>query len=225
MGELTASLAHEVNQPIGAAVTNAQACLRFLDRDQPDVAEAREAASEMARDAIRAADIIDRVRSLYRKGSVRLETVDMNDVIREMIDMLRDEANRHSVTMRTDLAEGLPRVLADPVQLQQVLMNLALNGIEAIGVDTAGELSIKSQLVEDSQLLISVTDTGMGLPVGEVEQIFKAFFTTKPQGTGLGLAITRSIVESHGGRLWATANSGRGTTFWFTLPQQRTAHA
>jgi PAS domain S-box-containing protein len=225
MGELTASLAHEVNQPIGAAVTNAQACLRFLDRDQPDVAEAREAASEMARDAIRAADIIDRVRSLYRKGSVRLETVDINDVIREMIDMLRDEANRHSVTMRTDLAEGLPRVLADPVQLQQVLMNLALNGIEAIGVDTEGELSIKSQLVEDSELLISVTDTGMGLPVGEVEQIFKAFFTTKPQGTGLGLAITRSIVESHGGRLWATANSGRGTTFWFTLPQQRTAHA
>ncbi len=225
MGELTASLAHEVNQPIGAAVTNAQACLRFLDRDQPDVAEAREAASEMARDAIRAADIIDRVRSLYRKGSVRLETVDINDVIREMIDMLRDEANRHSVTMRTDLAEGLPRVLADPVQLQQVLMNLALNGIEAIDVDTAGELSIKSQLVEDSQLLISVTDTGMGLPVGEVEQIFKAFFTTKPQGTGLGLAITRSIVESHGGRLWATANSGPGTTFWFTLPQQRTAHS
>jgi signal transduction histidine kinase len=225
MGELTASLAHEVNQPIGAAVTNAQACLRFLDRDQPDVAEAREAASEMARDAIRAADIIDRVRSLYRKGSVRLETVDINDVIREMIDMLRDEANRHSVTMRTDLAEGLPRVLADPVQLQQVLMNLALNGIEAIGVDTEGELSIKSQLVEDSEVLISVTDTGMGLPVGEVEQIFKAFFTTKPQGTGLGLAITRSIVESHGGRLWATANSGRGTTFWFTLPQQRTAHA
>src|SRR5580693_6173726 len=225
MGELTASLAHEINQPIGAAVTNAQACLRFLDRDQPDVAEAREAASEMARDAIRAADIIDRVRSLYRKGSARLETVDINDVIREMIDMLRDEANRHSVTMRTDLAEGLPRVLADPVQLQQVLMNLALNGIEAIGVDTEGELSIKSQLVEDSELLISVTDTGMGLPVGEVEQIFKAFFTTKPQGTGLGLAITRSIVESHGGRLWATANSGRGTTFWFTLPQQRTAHA
>ncbi len=225
IGELTASLAHEVNQPIGAAVTNAQACLRFLDRDQPDVAEAREAASEMARDVIRAADIIDRVRSLYRKGSARLETVDVNEIIHEMIDMLRHEANRHSVTMRADLAGGLPRVLADPVQLQQVLMNIALNGIEAIGVDTAGELSIKSQLVEDSQLLISVTDTGIGLPVGEVDQIFKAFFTTKPQGTGLGLAITRSIVESHGGRLWATANSGPGTTFWFTLPQQSAAHA
>ena len=218
MGELTASLAHEINQPIGAAVTNAQACLRFLDRDQPDVAEAREAASEMVRDARRVADIIDRVRSLYRKGTARLETVDMNEVIREMIDMLRNEADRHSVTMRTDLTEGLPTVIADRVQLQQVLMNLALNGIEAMHIDTAGELSIQSQLAEDSQLLISVTDTGAGLPNGKTDQIFNAFFTTKPQGTGLGLAIARSIVESHGGRIWATANSGRGATFYFTVP-------
>ena len=217
MGELTASLAHEINQPIGAAVTNAQACLRFLDRDKPDLTEAREAASDMVRDARRAADIIDRVRSLYRKGSAHLELVDINEVIREMIDMLREETNRHSVTMRTDLAEGLPRVIADRVQLQQVLMNLGLNGIEAMHVDTAGELSIQSQLAEDSQLLISVTDTGEGLPNGKTDQIFNAFFTTKPQGTGLGLAIARSIVESHGGRIWATANSGRGTTFHFTL--------
>lgn len=224
MGELTASLAHEIKQPIGAAVTNAEACLRFLDRDRPDVPEAREAALEMARDGRRAADIIDRVRSLYRRGPSHQEMVDVNQVIGEMVVLLRNEANRQSVAMRTDLAEGLPKVMADRVQLQQVLMNLMLNGIEAMR-DTAGELSIKSQLAEDGQLLISVTDTGVGLPAGRVDQIFNPFFTTKSQGTGLGLAITRSIVESHGGRLWATANSGRGTTFQLTLPQKRAAHA
>jgi PAS domain S-box-containing protein len=224
MGELTASLAHEINQPIGAAVTNAQACLRFLERKQPDVAEAREAALEMARDASRAADIIERVRSLYRKGSSRLEMVEANEVIREMIDMLRDETNRRSVTMRTDLAEGLPTVMADPVQLQQVLMNLTLNGVEAMQ-DTGGELHIKSQSAEDGHVLISITDTGVGLPTEKTDQIFNAYFTTKPHGTGLGLAITRSIVESHGGRIWATPNSGPGATFQFTLPQRRAAHA
>jgi signal transduction histidine kinase len=198
--------------------------LRFLDREQPDVPEAREAASEMVRDARRAGDIIDRVRSLYRKGSSHQEMVNVNDVIRDMIVMLRDEANRHSVTMRTDLGEGLPGVRADRVQLQQALMNLMLNGIEAMR-DAGGELRIKSQLAEDGQLLISVSDAGVGLPTGKADQIFNAFFTTKPQGTGLGLAITRSIVESHGGRIWATANSERGATFQFTLPQQRAAHA
>jgi PAS domain S-box-containing protein len=218
LGELTASLAHETKQPIGAAVTNAEACLRLLDRNRPDLPEAREAALAMIKDARRAADIIDRVRSLYRKGSAYLEAVDVNEVIYEMINMLREEADRHSVTMRTDLTEELPRVIADRVQLQQVLMNLALNGIEAMHVDTAGELSIKSQLAEDNQLLILFTDTGVGLPNGKADQIFNAFFTTKPQGTGLGLAIARSIVESHGGRIWATANSGRGATFYFTLP-------
>ena len=188
------------------------------------MAEAREAALEMARDASRAADIIDRVRSLYRKGSSRLEMVDVNEVIREIIDMLRDEANRHTVTMRTDLAEGLPKVMADRVQLQQVLMNLTLNGVEAMQ-DRGGELRIKSQSAEDGQVLISITDTGVGLPTEKTDQIFNAYFTTKPHGTGLGLAITRSIVESHGGRIWATANSGPGATFQFTLPERRSAHA
>jgi PAS domain S-box-containing protein len=218
MGELTASLAHEIKQPIGAAVTNAEACLRLLVRKQPDLPEAQEAALEMVKDARRAAAIIDRVRSLYRRGSSHLEAVDVNEIIDEMIDMLRDEADRHSVTLRTDLTEGLPRVIADRVQLQQVLMNLALNGIEAMGVDAAGELSIKSQLAENSRPLISVTDTGEGLPNGRTDRIFDAFFTTKPQGTGLGLAIARSIVESHGGSIWATANSGSGATFYFTIP-------
>jgi PAS domain S-box-containing protein len=224
VGELTASLAHEIKQPIGAAVTNAEACLRFLDRDQPDVPEAREAALEMIRDTRRAADTIDRVRSLYGKGSSRQEIVDINDVIREMVVMLHNEARQHSVTTRTDLAEGLPEVMADRVQLQQVLMNLILNGIEAMR-DTVGELSIRSRLAEDGQLLVSVTDTGVGLPTGRADQVFDAFFTTKSQGTGLGLAITRSIVESHGGRIWATENPGGGATVQFTLPQRRAAHA
>ena len=217
MGELAASLAHEIKQPIGAAVTNAEACLRLLDRDQPDLPEAREAVAEMVSDARRAAAIIDRVRSLYRKGFSQLEMVAVNEVIGEMVVILRNEANRYSVVMHTNLAEGLPTVMADRVQLQQVLMNLMLNGIEAMR-ERSGELSIKSQLVEVGQLLISVTDTGVGLPSENVDKIFDAFFTTKPQGTGLGLAITRSIVEAHGGRIWATANSGRGSTFFFTLP-------
>jgi PAS domain S-box-containing protein len=216
MGELTASLAHEIKQPIGAAVTNAEACLRLLDRDQPDLPEAREAALDMVRDARRAADMIDRVRSLYRKGSSQPEMVDVNEVIGEMVVILSNEANRHSVATHIALAKELPRVMADRVQLQQVLMNLMLNGIEAIR-DTTGELRIKSQLAEDGQVLISVTDTGMGLPVENMDKIFNAFFTTKSQGTGLGLAITRSIIEAHGGRIWASANSGRGSTFFFTL--------
>jgi PAS domain S-box-containing protein len=219
MGELTASLAHEIKQPIGAAVTNADACVRLLDRDQPDMLEAREAALEMAKDARRAADIIDRVRLLYQKGSSQLNVVDVNEVIGEMVVMLQNEANRNSVAMRIDLAQGLPKLMADRVQLQQALMNLMLNGIEAMR-DTSGELSIKSQLAEDGQLLISVADTGVGLPAESADKIFDAFFTTKPQGTGLGLAITRSIVQSHGGRIWASANSGRGATFSFTLPSR-----
>jgi signal transduction histidine kinase len=143
--------------------------------------------------------------------------VEVNEVVEEMLIMLRNQANRLSVTMRKDLAEGLPRVMADRVRLQQVFMNLMLNGIEAMK-DNGGELSIKSQLGEDGELVISVTDNGIGLPAERADEIFNAFFTTKSQGTGLGLAITRSIVESHGGRIRATANSGRGTTFSFTLP-------
>jgi PAS domain S-box-containing protein len=219
MGELTASLAHEIKQPIGAAVTNADACVRLLDRDQPDISEAREAALEMAKDARRAADIIDRVRSLYQKGSSQLDAVDTNEVIGEMVVMLQNEAKRHSVTIRTDVAKELPPVMADRVQLQQVLLNLMLNGIEAIR-DMSGELNIKSQLADDGQVLISVTDTGVGLPTENADQIFNPFFTTKNKGTGLGLAITRSIVESHCGRIWAAPNLERGATFYFTLPSR-----
>jgi PAS domain S-box-containing protein len=216
MGELTASLAHEIKQPIGAAVTNAEACARLLDRDQPDVPEAREAALEMAKDARRAAHIIDRVRSLYRKGSSQIDTLDVTEVVGEMLLLLHNEANRHSVSMRTDLGDGLPRVRADRVQLQQVLMNLMLNGIQAMA-ETGGVLTIKARLDHDGRVLISVSDTGVGLPAEKAEQIFEAFFSTKPEGSGMGLAISRSIIESHGGRVWATANSGKGASFHFTL--------
>jgi PAS domain S-box-containing protein len=219
LGELTASLAHEIKQPIGAAVTNAEVCLRLLDRSQPDIAEAREAALEMAKDARRAADIIDRVRSLFQKSSSGPAVVDVNEVIEEMVVMLQNDAHRHSVTIHADLAGGLPQAMADRVQLQQVLMNLMLNGIEAMQ-GAGGELSVRSQLADDGQLLISVIDSGEGLPAESVDKIFDAFFTTKSQGTGLGLAITRSIVKSHGGRIWATGNSDRGTTFSFTLPSR-----
>jgi PAS domain S-box-containing protein len=217
MSQLTASLAHEIKQPIGAAVTNAEACLRLLNRNDPNLPDAREAAIEMTKDARRAAYIIDRVRLLCQKGRSQLEPVDVNEVVAEMLTMLRNQANRYSITMCTDLAEGLPAMMADRVQLQQVFMNIMMNGIEAMK-DTGGDLSIRSQQNEDGELLISVTDSGVGLPAGRADEIFDAFFTTKSQGTGLGLAITRSILESHGGRIWATVNAGRGTTFHFTLP-------
>jgi PAS domain S-box-containing protein len=224
MGELTASLAHEIKQPIGAAVTNAEACLRLLDRKQPDLPEAQEAALEMVKDARRAAAIIDRVRLLYQKGSPQRDVIEVNELIREMVIVLLNEANRRSITMRADLAEGLPTVIGDRVQLQQALMNIMLNGIEAV-CDSSGQVNIRSQLAENDQVLISVIDSGVGLAAEAMDRIFEAFFTTKPQGTGLGLAITRSIVESHGGRIWAAANAERGTTFHFTLPSRVVADA
>jgi len=224
VGELAASLAHEIKQPIAAAVLNAKTCVRWLQRDSPDVTEACEAASRTVRDATRAADIVDRVRSLYRRGTPQRELVDLNEIIQEMIVLLQDTSNRHSIAIRTELATSLPKVMADRVQLQQVLMNLLLNGIEAMK-DMGGELMVTSKRTEDGQLLISVSDSGIGLPVEESERIFEAFFTTKPQGTGMGLSISRTIVESHSGRLWASANTGRGATFHFSLPTEAKAVA
>ena len=219
MGELTAALAHDIKQPISATVTDAKTCLRWLGRDQPDLAEAREAASRIIKDATRAADIIGRVRLLFGKGTPQQELVDVNEVIREMIVLLRSEANRHSISIRIELAEDLPKVMADRVQLQQVFMNIMLNGIDAMkGTAGGGELTINSQRGGNEQLVVSVSDTGVGLPPEQADQIFNAFFTTKPHGTGMGLHISRSIVESHGGRLWAAGNSPRGARFYFTLP-------
>jgi PAS domain S-box-containing protein len=225
MGELTASLAHEVNQPIAAAVTNANTCLRWLTRDQPDVEEARAAAMRIVKDGTRAAEIIKRIRLLFKKGTLERELVDVNEVIREMTVLLRGEATRYSVSVRMELAADLPRVMGDRVQLQQVMMNLMINAIDAMKeVDGTRELAIKSQRAEDEQLLVSVSDTGVGLPSQQTDQIFKAFFTTKLHGTGMGLSISRSIVESHGGRLRIGGNSPRGASFQFTLPTKVEAH-
>jgi PAS domain S-box-containing protein len=219
MIELTASLAHEINQPIAAAVTNASACVRWLARAHPEVEEARAAASRMMKDATRAADIIGRIRALFKKGPPQRELVDVNEVIREMIVLLRSEATRYSISLHTELAAGLAKVAADRVQLQQVLMNLMLNGIDAMKNVAAGaELTVKTQRTENDQLLVSICDTGVGLPRDQADRIFNAFFTTKADGTGMGLPISRSIIESHGGRLWAIANQGAGATFCFTLP-------
>src|SRR5580704_3369444 len=225
MGELTASVAHEIKQPISAALTDARTCLRWLGREDPDVPEACEAALRVVKDVTRAADIISRISLLFKKGAPQRELVDVSELVRDMIVLLRGEANRYSISIRTELAEDLPKVMADRVQLQQVLMNLMLNGIDAMK-ETAGrvELTIKSE-ARDGQLLISVSDTGVGLAPEQPEQIFKAFFTTKDNGTGMGLPISRSIVESHGGRLWAAGASGRGATFQFTLPATLAAHA
>ena len=219
MGELAASLAHEIKQPIAAAVTNARTCVLWLERETPDLAEASEAASRTVTAALRASDIVDRVRSLFARGTPHRELVDVNDMIQEMVVLVQHEASRHAVEIRTELAERLPDTIADRVQVQQVLMNLMLNGIEAMK-DTRGELTIKSERAADGHLLISITDTGVGLPTKNVDQIFSAFYTTKSQGTGMGLSISRTIVESHGGRLWASANKGRGATFHFTLPRE-----
>ena len=217
MGELAASLAHELKQPIAAALTNAKTCVRWLRRDTPDVAEGCEAALRMINDATRAAEVIDRVRSLYRRDTSDRELLDVNEIIREMIVLLRDKADRSSISIRTELDSELSLITADRVQLQQVLMNLILNGIEAMN-DAKGELTITSKRTADAQLLVSVSDSGIGLPVGAVDRIFDAFFTTKAQGTGMGLSISRRIIECHGGRLWACANAERGATFQFTIP-------
>jgi C4-dicarboxylate-specific signal transduction histidine kinase len=219
MGELTASLAHEVNQPIAAAVTNANTCLRWLTRDQPDVEEARAAAMRIVKDGTRAGEIISRIRVLFKKGTSERELVDVNDLVREMIVLVRSETMRYNILVGTHLPADLPKIMGDRVQLQQVLMNLMLNSIDAMkDVDGTRELAIRSQRAENEQVLVSLSDTGVGLPPQQAEQIFNAFFTTKPHGTGMGLRIRRSIIESHGGRLWAADNSPRGASLCFTLP-------
>jgi NO-binding membrane sensor protein with MHYT domain/signal transduction histidine kinase len=226
MGELTASLAHEVNQPIAAAVTDANTCLRWLARDHPNVEEAREAAARIVKDSTRAAEIVSRTRLLFKKGVPQWESVDVNEIIRDIIALMRSEVTQHSISVCTELAEDIPQITGDRVQLQQVLMNLILNSIDAMkDVGGTRELAIGSRQTEDGQLMVSVRDTGVGLPPQQADQIFNAFFTTKAHGTGMGLRISRSIVESHGGRLWAGDNSPRGASFYLTLPTRLEACA
>jgi PAS domain S-box-containing protein len=225
MGELAAALSHEIKQPIAAAVTSANACLRWLERDPPDLQRARAAAARIEQDGNRAADVINRLRSFYKKGSPpKLEIVDIRAIILEMAALLKTEAIRHSVTIHSAVDADTPKILVDRVQLQQVFMNLMLNAIEAMK-DAGGALTITARPNSQGQIIVSINDTGVGLPQESTEQIFDAFHTTKPEGTGMGLAITRSIVESHGGRVWATANQGAGATFHFTLPVEDEAHA
>jgi len=217
MGELAGSLAHEIKQPIAAVAIGAEACLSWIGREPPELEQARQALAGIINSAKRSASIVDRNRSLYGRGTPRREPIDLNEVIREMVVMLRDTASRHGILVRSELDPALPTTTADCVQLQQVLVNLMLNGIEAMA-DGSAELSVASRRTDDGQLLISVSDSGIGISGENLEHIFAAFFTTKPQGTGMGLSISRRIIESHGGRRWASANTGRGATFQFTLP-------
>jgi C4-dicarboxylate-specific signal transduction histidine kinase len=224
MGELTASLAHEIKQPMFAAAADAETCVRWLAREQPDLAEAQEAALRLMKDVSRASDIINRIVSLFKKDVPQREMVVVNGVIQEMITLLRSEASRYSISIQAELTEGLPKFMADRVALQQVLMNLMLNAIEAMKeMSTPRKLTIATRQDENRQIIVSVTDTGVGLPPGHEEQIFTTFFTSKPQGIGMGLPISRSIIESHGGRLWASSNSGPGATFQFALPLEAAA--
>ena len=218
LGQLTASIAHEINQPLAAVVINANACVRWLARDAPDLEEARAAARRSVESATRASETINRVRQLFKMGAPQRELVDVNEAIQEIIALVRGELARHSISVRTELAADLPRIMGDRVQLQQLIMNLMINGIDAKkGVDGARELFVRSQRGEDDHLLVSVGDTGVRLP-SQRDRVFDAFFTTKVQGTGMGLSISRSIAESHGGRLWASDNSPRGAIFSLTIP-------
>ncbi|MCA3794906.1 MAG: PAS domain-containing protein [Burkholderia sp.] len=220
MGELAAALTHEVQQPIAAGIINAKACRQWLLAHTPDINEARAAAEAVMTSLSFATDIIGRVRALYGHGRSERELVNVNALVREMTGVLDPAARRCLVLLRNELDSTVPDALADRVQLQQVLMNLMLNGIEAMQ-GTGGELKVESGMTHDGQLLISVSDTGCGLPAGEPEHIFKPFFSTKAQGTGMGLAISRRIVESHGGHLWASANGDQGAILRFTLPSNK----
>jgi PAS domain S-box-containing protein len=220
LGELTASIAHEVNQPLAAVVANAEACLRWLDRDIPDLAAARRSAEWVINDGIRASDVVRRVRALAHKADIEKAPLDVNDIVTEVIALVQRELASHEVSLRTELAPDLPNILGDRVQLQQVIINLVMNGIEAMQsvTDRPRELVIRSRQEEMQRVLLSVTDCGVGISAENANRLFNAFFTTKSSGLGMGLSICRSIVEAHGGRLSASGDEGRGATFQFVLP-------
>jgi PAS domain S-box-containing protein len=219
-GQLAASIAHEVNQPLAAVVANAEACLRWLDRGTPDLDAARRSVEWVIDDSNRANEVIRRVRSLANKTGIEKVPLDVNDLVSEVIPLVRRELVSHRVTLRKEFALDLPMILGDRVQLQQVIINLVMNGIEAMQAitDRPRELVIRSRQEETQQVLVGVTDCGIGISAENADRLFNAFFTTKSSGMGMGLSICRSIIETHGGRLWAMTNATNGATFQFTLP-------
>jgi C4-dicarboxylate-specific signal transduction histidine kinase len=222
MGQLTASIAHEVNQPIAAAVTNAQSALRWLDRQPPDLEEAQQALTCIVRDGARAGDVIGRIRELVKKAPLRKDGCEINGAIREVIELTRGEAVKQGVSVRTELSGGLPLIPGDRVQLQQVVLNLIVNAVEAMSGTSEGkrELLISTGKANTEDVVVAVRDSGPGLAPASLDRLFDAFYSTKSSGLGLGLSICRSIIEAHGGRLWASANAPRGALFQFTLPAQ-----
>jgi len=220
LGELTASISHEVNQPIAAVVLNGQVCLRLLALETPRVDEMRAAVERIVKDANRASEVIQRIRALAKRTEPQMTSLDINDVIREAILLVQREVLSHGVSLQTELASGLPPVLGDRVQLQQVVINLLMNGVEAMAsvTDRPREILIRSQLHEAGQVLVAVLDSGIGIDSETAERLFSAFFTTKPSGMGMGLSISRSIIRAHGGRLWVSPNPDHGAAFQFTVP-------
>jgi C4-dicarboxylate-specific signal transduction histidine kinase len=217
MGQLTASIPHEVNQPIAAMVTNAQAALRWLDRQSPDLEEVRQSLASIVKDGNRARDVIGRIRALIKKAPPRKDRLEINGAIREVLDLTRGDAVKNGVSVQTKLAAGLPLIQGDRVHLQQVILNLIINAVEAMsGVTGPRELLISTSKAEPG-VLVAVRDSGPGLAPATLGHVFDAFYTTKPSGLGLGLSICRSIIEAHGGRLWASANIPRGAIFQFTV--------
>jgi PAS domain S-box-containing protein len=220
LGEMTASIAHEVNQPLAGVIANAEACLRWLDRETPDLDAARRSVEWIINDGNRASEVIRRVRALANKTETEKVSLDVNDVITEVMTLVQRELSSHEVSLRTELASALPMILADRIQLQQVMINLVMNGIEAMQsvTDRPRELMIRSRQDDTQQVLVSVTDCGVGIAAENADRLFNAFFTTKASGMGMGLSICRSIIEAHGGRLRATSNVPHGAAFQFTLP-------
>jgi PAS domain S-box-containing protein len=220
MGELAASIAHEINQPLTAIVTNADACALWLTSEPPNLEEARAAVDCIAQDGTRASEVIRHIRAMFTKDTPERTTVQVNELIREVCALLQAGASRNQVELQTELANDLPPAMGDRVQLEQVIVNLALNGIEAMGAvtDRPRHLVIRSERQNPEELLVAVRDSGAGIDPKDFKRIFDAFFTTKAQGMGMGLSICRSIVEAHGGRLWASANGDYGATLQFTLP-------
>jgi PAS domain S-box-containing protein len=220
MGELTASIAHEINQPLSAIVNNANACSRLLAVKSPDLEEVRQAVADISDAGTRAGEIISRIRAFFRKAVPSKTPLDINQIIEEVLALTVAELKRHDICVETELTGGLARVLGDRIELQQVVLNLIMNGVDAMASvkDRPRMLLIRSQAHDPGSLSVAVQDSGMGLSPGIIDQVFERFFTTKPHGMGMGLSISRSIVEAHGGKLWPVPNHGQGAIFQFTLP-------